>query len=372
MRRSLSARRLAAGLTLALLALLLLTALLLLMARAICLSYKQATPLPPPAARQEAQLAAQLQHDVEQLCAHPRYGSAADRKRAANYLAQRLQTAGWQVHWQRLILPCDPEMDEGAPAAPPATSSGTPPEGWEEHWNLIATPPGTPPTGASGCGRRYIIGAHYDACDTGNGNPGADDNASACAALLSLADMLSPLKAPPHPGTPTLELVFYASEEPPWFNTPWMGSARHAQLCDPANTLGMVCLEMLGYYNNAPCAYPELLPGHSLLLPEKGDFIAIVGDTAAISLARHAQPYLTRGMPSLRANIPFAHSTELFFSDHRNYIARGIPAVMVTDTALLRNPHYHEPTDTPDTLDYPRLARITLNLARFLRTLTQL
>ncbi len=358
-------------LALAALALLLLAAVLILAARALCLSYGEATPLPPAAARQEARLTPRLRQDVEQLCAHPRYGDAANRQRTANYIAQRLREAGWQVHWQRFSLPRNPETElEASPLSPP----DIPAEGWEEHGNIIATHPGTPPSGTPGCGPRYIVGAHYDACDTGSSNPGADDNASACAALLSLADMLAPVGTrESHQGSPApaLELVFYASEEPPWFNTPWMGSAQHAGQCDPATTLGMVCLEMLGYYSDAPCCYPEQLPGHKLLLPEKGDFIAIVGDTAALSLARHAQQFLTRGMPALRANIPFTHGTELFFSDHRNYVPRGIPAIMVTDTALLRNPHYHEPTDTPDTLDYPRLARVTLNLARFLRALTQ-
>ena len=64
-------------------------------------------------------------------------------------------------------------------------------------------------------------------------------------------------------------------------------------------------------------------------------------------------------MPAARINAPFTHNTELYFSDHRNYYPLGIPSIMITDTALLRNPHYHEPTDTPDTLCYRRLTIVT-------------
>ncbi len=324
--------------------------------RSLCLTLLES----PPAAtqqKQEAALAQRLRHDVEQLCAHPRYGSEQDRSRATDYIAQRLEDAGWQVRRATFTVPADPEAAASAK---------------ETHHNIIATAPQHSSSRAAASAKRYIIGAHYDACDTGGTNPGADDNASACAALLALADMLSPRKTDSRkPGTPALELVFYDCEEPPWFATEWMGSAAHARHCRPTDTLGMICLEMLGYYSDSPCALPEPFPCHQLLLPEKGDFIAVVGDSNSRPLARLAQEYLQRGMPALRVNLPFMQDTELFFSDHRNYAARGIPSIMVTDTAMLRNPNYHEATDTPNTLDYPRLARVTLNLARFLRTLTR-
>lgn len=45
-------------------------------------------------------------------------------------------------------------------------------------------------------------------------------------------------------------------------------------------------------------------------------------------------------------------------SDHASYWDAGFPAVMVTDTAFYRNPHYHTERDTADTLDYRRMAQV--------------
>ncbi len=344
-----------AGLLLLLLVAMLLAAALLFV-RLVCLSCQEA-PLPPAQADAEPPLAARLRQDVNALCAHPRYGDEQTRQKTIHYITQRLENAGWQVRHTAFCVPADPEAEEESSRPTPR----------EQHWNICATLPAAGNSKAP----RYIIGAHYDACDTGTHNPGADDNASACAALLALADMLAPQPGatPRPPGSPVPELVFYACEEPPWFDTDWMGSAQHARRCTTGNTLGMICLEMLGYYCDSPCAQPELVPGLQHLLPPRGNFIALVGDLRARPLARRAQEYLQRGMPALRLNVPLAQETELFFSDHRNYARRGIPAIMVTDTAMLRNPHYHEATDTPDTLDYHRLARVTLNLAHFLRAL---
>ncbi len=126
---------------------------------------------------------------------------------------------------------------------------------------------------------------------------------------------------------------------------------------------------MLGYYSDEPGSQPSLFPGSRILLPDRGNFVAVAGNMDALSLARRAQEQLQRGMPALRLNLPFAQDIFIFLWYNVIYSARGIPSIMVTDTAMLRNPHYHEPGDTPDTLDYPRLARVTLNLARFLRAL---
>ena len=101
-------------------------------------------------------------------------------------------------------------------------------------------------------------------------------------------------------------------------------------------------------------------------MPTVGDFVAVVGDWNALSLARTAYSALSRELPAVRLNIPFAHDTDLYLSDHRNYAPRDIPAIMITDTAMLRNPNYHEPTDTPDTLDYDSMARVTRGIHDFL------
>lgn len=268
-------------------------------------------------------LAAELQGSVETLCAQPRYGKTLSF--AQKHIAAELRNAGYAVRFQEFT------NEEGT------------------FRNIIAERKGT----ESG---RYIVGAHYDACEPDSAadvNPGADDNASAVAVLLALARRL-----PEHPRR-SIELVFYACEEPPWFGTEGMGSYAHAQTCDPQETLGMVCLEMLGCYSDDEGSQPSLFPGHSLLLPTQGNFAAVVGDLGALSLARTAQRHLSRHIRTLRLNVPFAGETALFFSDHRNYAPRGIPAIMVTDTAFLRNERYHEASDTPDTLDYARMATVT-------------
>lgn len=270
-----------------------------------------------------------LRAHVEELCRVPRFGDTLYMSR--EYIETHFQKAGWQVTRQHFT-----------------TSDG------EEHYNICAQRPGK-------SSKRYIIGAHYDACDPGTGeqNPGADDNASAVAALIELAYRL-PKEQQEH----GVELVAWACEEPPWFNTEDMGSAHHATTCNKDEVLGLICLEMLGYYLHEPDSQPSYFTGQSLLLPSTGNFIAVVGDTAARPLAKALYRHLRQDMPAVRLNIPWAHDTALYFSDHRNYHPYGIPAVMVTDTAMLRNPHYHEPTDTPDTLDYNSMAVVTRALTR--------
>ena len=303
--------------------------LLLCAAMLLCLSFAGCTMLSVQEAAADAPaaseaLAAELHVGVEALCEQPRYGKTLSH--AQDYIAAELRKAGYEVRFQEFT------NEEGT------------------FRNIIAERKGT----ESG---RYIVGAHYDACEPDDpqaANPGADDNASAVAVLLSLARRL-----PEHPKH-TLELVFYACEEPPWFGTEGMGSYAHAQSCDPQEVLGMVCLEMLGFYSDEEGSQPSLFPGHSLLLPTEGNFVAVVGNLYdSLSLGRAAQRHLRRHIRTMRLNVPFAGDTALYFSDHRNYAPCGIPAVMVTDTAFLRNNRYHEESDTPDTLDYTRMAAVT-------------
>lgn len=277
-----------------------------------------------------------LREHVQQLCARPRYGDTIDHAR--DYIEKRFRAAGWQVSRQYFT-----------------TSYG------EKRCNICAVRPGKKET-------RYIIGAHYDACDIGEDdggyNQGADDNASAVAVLLELAAHL-PATQPDY----TVELVAWDCEEPPYFNTPDMGSAHHAAACNPDQVAGLICLEMLGYYSDEPNSQPSIFPGYALMLPTVGNFVAVVGDTDARDLARALFDSLKQDMPAARINIPFAHDTELYFSDHRNYHPYGIPSVMVTDTAMLRNGHYHENTDSPDTLDYRCMAIVARAIIRTVSTL---
>ena len=310
-------------LLLAALPLLLLTAAGVVLA--ICLSGDS-----PDTTRNYPAQSARLRQHVEALCAAPRYVDS--KQQAREYIVEQFRSAGFRhVHEKHFT-----------------TADG------EQHCNISVTLYGS-------SDKRIVIGAHYDACDTGNGNPGADDNASAVAVLLELARNLPTVK-PRY----DVELVAWDCEEPPYFDTEDMGSAHHASSYKPEELHGVICLEMLGYFRKEPNSQPPLFPGHSLLLPTVGNFVAVVGDWNSLSLARAAYSALRRELPAVRLNIPFAHDTDLYLSDHRNYAPRDIPAIMITDTAMLRNPHYHEPTDTPDTLDYDSMARVTRGIHEFL------
>lgn len=206
-----------------------------------------------------------------------------------------------------------------------------------------------------------VVGAHYD---TVPGSPGADDNASAVAVLLELSNLLS------RSGVP-IRFVAFANEEPPYFMGPDMGSWMSAKRSRERGERlrAMLSLEMLGYYRDAPGSqhYPFPL---GFFYPDRADFIAFVGDLGARDLVK-------KSISSFRKNAAFPSEgvaapsfvPGVSWSDHWSFRNHGFAAIMVTDTAFYRNPHYHLPSDTPDKLDYERLARVTLGLAAMLKEL---
>jgi Zn-dependent M28 family amino/carboxypeptidase len=202
-------------------------------------------------------------------------------------------------------------------------------------------------------GALLVIGAHYDSCgDT----PGADDNASGVAALIELARLLA-ATPPPHP----VELVAYTLEEPPYFRTDDMGSRRHARaLREQGREVRlMISLEMIGYFRDERGSQRYPLGALKLLYPDEGNFIALVGAYRDFGAMRRVKGLFTRAadLPAVSINAP-AFVQGVDFSDHASYWFHGMPAIMVTDTAFLRNPNYHAVTDTAETLDYARMAKV--------------
>jgi hypothetical protein len=202
-----------------------------------------------------------------------------------------------------------------------------------------------------------VVGAHYD---TVPGSPGADDNASGVAVLIELAAMKMPVR-----------LVAFANEEPPYSFGPDMGSWAWAKRArDRGEPIrAMFSLEMLGYYRDMAGSqrYPAPL---GLFYPDRADFIAFVGDLGARGLVRRSIGAFRKSaeFPSEGVAAP-AFIPGVTWSDHWSFRRHGYPAIMITDTAFYRYPHYHLPNDTPDKLDYERMARVTLGLAAMLNEL---
>ncbi len=279
--------------------------------------------VPPPT---DVQLPNRLEEHVRTLTANTRnLNDVPSMSQAISFISSELEGYGYSVDRQQVVVPADNLIVEISAADPDAPI--------------------------------LIVGAHYD---TFGQTPGADDNASGVAALLELARELQPLD-----GTAKCNLVFafYANEEPPYFKTNAMGSLVHAiSLEDSKQIIGMISLETIGYFSNAPGSqdYPFPL---SLRYPDTGNFIAFVGDLSSRDFLHE-----TIGEFRQHARIASVGGTApssvqgIDWSDHWSYSQQGIPAIMVTDTALFRNPNYHRVTDTPDTLDYQRLALVVEGL----------
>ncbi|MCP4448846.1 MAG: M28 family peptidase [Myxococcales bacterium] len=209
---------------------------------------------------------------------------------------------------------------------------------------------------------RIVVGAHYDAAGE---LPGADDNASGVAGLLELARILSNQSDL----AIQIEFVAYSLEEPPYFSTADMGSARHAATVTLAEVQLMISLEMLGYFTDSPGSqqYPEipgLPPGYlTEQFGDVGNYIALVGRPEEQNILTRMEDTMgassSLGVKSLA--VP-STVQGVAWSDHLNYWDQNIPALMVTDTAFYRNEQYHEAGDTWDRLDYVRMGQVVNGL----------
>jgi len=199
-----------------------------------------------------------------------------------------------------------------------------------------------------------VIGAHYDSIF---GSPGANDNGTGVVATLALARMFAG-------STPkrTLRFLFFVNEEPPIFQAEGqMGSLVYARQCrqDNDNIIAMIALETMGCYSDEPGSQHYPL-GLGLLYPSQGDFIGFVGNVASRKLVRQTIASFREHarFPSEGAALP-GGIPGVCWSDHWSFWQAGYSAIMVTDTAPFRYAHYHEAEDTPDKVDYDRLARVT-------------
>jgi len=201
-----------------------------------------------------------------------------------------------------------------------------------------------------------VVGAHYD---TVPGTPGADDNATGVAALLEFARQLTHERF-----ERSLRLVFFPNEEPPFFPDAGMGSAAYAAELRRAgvDVHTMISLEMLGYYSDQPHSqrYP---PGLSLFYPNRGNFIGFVSNLRSLArLSELKRAFITSTDFPCESLAAPEWTVVVGLSDHSSFWKQGYPGLMVTDTAFMRNPHYHRASDTADTLDFERFARVTAGL----------
>ncbi len=227
--------------------------------------------------------------------------------------------------------------------------------------NLIAPLPGKGiPTDI------VVVGAHYDSVW---GSPGANDNATGVAALLEIARLVADGPAPAR----TIHFVAFVNEEPPYFQTDQMGSRVYARRARRNNEriVAMLSLETIGYYDNQADTqnYPFPL---GLVYPSEGNFIGFVGNPESKEL-------LYRCIAEFRKNTRFPSEgvvappwiTGVDWSDHGSFWEQRYPAIMVTDTALFRYPHYHRREDTPDKIDYEALARVVSGLTSVVEVLVR-
>ncbi len=210
-----------------------------------------------------------------------------------------------------------------------------------------------------------VVGAHYD---TVPGSPGADDNTSGLAALLELARSFSKEKP-----RRTLRFVAFANEEPPYFWSEKMGSLVYARACAARHddVVAMLSLETIAYYSDAKGSQRYPFP-MSFFYGDRGDFIGFVGNTSSRALTREVvRTFRERAaFPSEGAALP-AWLPGVGYSDQWSFWKVGYPAVMVTDTAMFRNPNYHTSRDTPATLDYARFARVVGGLREVVASLVR-
>lgn len=294
----------------------------------------------PPATVEVLDLASRLRTHVGTIARAPRnLQHDAALEEAARYIERSLQGLGYGVQPQDFAV-------DGSSVR-----------------NIEATRDARINDGSAGT---LVIGAHYDSYEN---SPGANDNATGTAAVLELARLLKDWR----PVSTRVRFVLFVNEEPPYYRTPNMGSWRYAKMLSERSerVRGMISLETLGAYSDMPGSQRYPAP-FNLVFPATADFVAFVGlpgsrgflhDVIGPFRKHLAFPTIGGVAPDIVPGVGW--------SDHWAFHRFGFPAIMVTDTALFRYPHYHLPSDTPEKVDYDRLARIVNGLEQVIREIAR-
>jgi hypothetical protein len=233
--------------------------------------------------------------------------------------------------------------------------------------NIWAKKIGTNPDAGS-----ILIAAHYD---TVLNSPGADDNGTGLAVILEIARLLATVETPLN-----LEIAFFDQEE-----TGLLGSFAFLTQTENIERLNsVIILDMVGYacHTSGCQTYPSgltvdpFLKAAGVQSPDKGEFLAVVGEAQHLELLEVFQKWntnITDQPPLVTVPVPFKGvlTPDVLRSDHAAFWYQGIPAVLITDTAELRSPYYHQSSDTIETLDRPFFigsAQIILNIVQDLLT----
>ena len=295
----------------------------------------------PPLTPEEAALAASLERHIATIAAREHNVAHYDElEKAARYIEATLASLGYAVGRQ--------EFSTDGKAVR----------------NIDVT---IEPAKANADPEVIVIGAHYDSAP---GSPGANDNASGVAAIIELARLLRDLDGS---AGKRIRLALFVNEEPPYFRTEAMGSLNYARALAQRRerVVAMYSLETIGFYSSEPGSQVYPTP-FGLIFPDRGDFIAFVGMMGSRALVRET-------MRSFRAHTAFptiggvapGFVPGIAWSDHWAFAEHGFPAVMVTDTAPFRYPHYHRSSDTPDKVDAESVARVVKGIERVIRDFAQ-
>ena len=295
---------------------------------------------PQQSTSEESDLAARMQRHVVAIASEPHNIAHFDNlERAARYIEQTLAVQGYRVVSQPYDVAERTVRNLEVSIEPQESGAAT---------------------------KAIVIGAHYDFFLDA---PGANDNGSGVAAVLELARLLKGL----HSSRTRLRLVLFVNEEPPYFQTEDMGSFRYAQLLSERNepVSAMISLETIGYFSDSPGTqrYPQPF---GAVFPDRANFVAFVGMPGSRPLVQEVMASFRRHtkFPSIGGVAP-GFIAGIDWSDHWSFAQHGFQAMIITDTAVFRYPHYHRPSDTPDKVDYERLARVTKGVERVIRDITK-